>query len=142
VDGPTGAEVTPIMGSYGIGIERILCSAIEQRHDANGISLPASIAPFTVIITPINNADATLREAAQTIYQECLAKGIDALYDDRDDRVGVKFKDADLIGVPYRITIGGKKLALGLVELYNRGTREVRELPPAQVVTELSRTLA
>jgi prolyl-tRNA synthetase len=142
VDGPDGAEVTPIMGSYGIGIERILCSAIEQRHDANGMSLPASIAPFTVIITPINNADGTLREAAQAIYRECLARGIDALYDDRDERPGVKFKDADLIGAPYRITIGGKKLALGLVELYRRGTRETREVPPGAVVAELSECLA
>jgi prolyl-tRNA synthetase len=141
VDGPSGAEVTPIMGSYGIGIERILCSAIEQRHDANGMSLPASIAPFTVVITPINNTDATLREAAQRIYQECLAKGIDALYDDRDERPGVKFKDADLIGIPYRITIGGKKLALGFVELYNRSTRETREVSPAEVVAELTQAL-
>jgi prolyl-tRNA synthetase len=142
VDGPTGAEVTPIMGSYGIGIERILCSAIEQRHDANGMSLPPAIAPFTVIITPVNNTDAALRAAAQSIYQGCLAAGIDALYDDRDERPGVKFKDADLIGIPYRITIGGKKLALGLVELYNRSTRETREVSPTDVVAELTRALA
>ncbi|MES1262619.1 MAG: proline--tRNA ligase [Acidobacteriota bacterium] len=141
VDGAAGAEVTPIMGSYGIGIERVLCSAIEQRHDENGMCLPASIAPFTVIVTPINNADAGLRAAAEKIYAECLAAGIDVLYDDRDDRPGVKFKDADLIGVPWRITIGGKKLALGLVELYNRKTRETRELPVDGVVAELQQGL-
>ena len=141
VDGPAGAEVTPIMGSYGIGIERILCSAIEQRYDANGMSLPVSIAPFAVIVTPVNNLDAAVHAAAEQIYNECRALAIDVLFDDRDERPGVKFKDADLIGVPWRITIGGKKLALGLVELYNRKTRETRELPPAGVVAELRKSL-
>ena len=131
-----GSEITPIMGSYGIGIERILCSAIEQSNDANGMCLPASIAPFTVIVTPVNNGDTALREAAQKIVAECEAQGLDALYDDRDERPGVKFKDADLIGIPYRITIG-KKLAQGLVELYNRKTRESRDVPAAEVVAEL-----
>jgi prolyl-tRNA synthetase len=131
-----GSEITPIMGSYGIGIERILCSAIEQSNDSNGMCLPASIAPFTVIVTPVNNGDTALREAAQKIVAECEAQGLDALYDDRDERPGVKFKDADLIGIPYRITIG-KKLAQGLVELYNRKTRESRDVPAAEAVTEL-----
>jgi prolyl-tRNA synthetase len=137
VDGPEGGEVTPIMGSYGIGIERILCSAIEQRHDANGMILPPAIAPFLVVITPVNNTDAALRAAAEAIYQECIAKGIDALYDDRDERPGVKFKDADLIGVPYRITLGGKKLAQGMVELHSRESGETRDVPPAEVVSRL-----
>ena len=141
VDGPTGAEVTPIMGSYGIGIERILCSAIEQRHDENGMCLPPAIAPFTVIVTPINHTDAALREAAGSIYAECKAQGIDVLYDDRDERPGVKFKDADLIGVPFRFTIGSKKLALGLVELYNRRTKETREIPVADAVRVLKSLL-
>jgi len=132
-----GAEITPIMGSYGIGIERILCSAIEQNNDANGMCLPASIAPFTAIVTPVNNGDATLREAAQKICADLAARGIDVLYDDRDERPGVKFKDADLIGVPYRITIG-KKLAQGFVELYNRKTRESRDVAADQVAAELA----
>ncbi len=141
VDGPTGAEVAPIMGSYGIGIERILCSAIEQRYDENGMCLPAAIAPFTVIVTPVNHADAALRDAAGNIYAACKAGGIDVLLDDRDERAGVKFKDADLIGVPFRITIGGKKLALGLVELYNRSTKQTREVPVADAVSELRKLL-
>ena len=99
--GSKGEEITPIMGSYGIGIERILTSSIEQNHDEAGMFLPVSIAPFAVIITPVNNADAALRDAARKIYDDCLAAGLDALYDDRDERPGVKFKDADLIGVPY-----------------------------------------
>jgi prolyl-tRNA synthetase len=135
-----GTEVTPIMGSYGIGIERILSSAIEQNHDDAGMFLPVSIAPFAVIVTPVNNADATLREAAQKIYADCLACGIDALYDDRDERPGVKFKDADLIGVPYRVTIG-KKLAQGAVELATRASRTAREVPTGDVVAELRKTI-
>jgi len=141
VQGPNGTEFAPIMGSYGIGIERILCCAIEQSNDSNGMSLPVSIAPFTVVVTPVNNTDATLREAAERILAECAARGIDALLDDRDERPGVKFKDADLIGVPYRITIGGKKLAQGLVELYERRTRSARDVPAEQVVADLQRHL-
>jgi len=135
-----GAEVTPIMGSYGIGIERILSSAIEQNHDEAGMYLPAPIAPFAVIVTPVNNADAALREAAQKIYADCLASGIDALYDDRDERPGVKFKDADLIGVPYRITIG-KKLAQGAVELATRASRTTREIAVGNAVAELRKAI-
>ncbi len=136
VTGASGEEITPIMGSYGIGIERILTSSIEQNHDAAGMFLPVSIAPFTVIVTPVNNADAALREAARKIYDDCLAAGIDALYDDRDERPGVKFKDADLIGVPYRITVG-KKLAQGLVEFVVRKDRAARDVPVEDVVNEL-----
>jgi prolyl-tRNA synthetase len=135
-----GAEVTPIMGSYGIGIERILATSVEQNHDDAGMFLPASIAPFTVIVTPVNNSDASLREAARTIYDNCLGAGIDALYDDRDERPGVKFKDADLIGAPFRITIG-KKLTQGLVELVTRKGRGSRDVPVADVVTELRKAI-
>jgi prolyl-tRNA synthetase len=113
---------------------------VEQNHDDAGMFLPASIAPFGVIVTPVNNADATLREAARKIYDDCLAAGIDALYDDRDERPGVKFKDADLIGVPYRVTIG-KKLAQGAVELSTRKTRTSRDVPVADVVSELRRAI-
>ena len=114
-----GKEVTPIMGSYGIGIERILSAAIELYHDKDGMILPAAIAPFDVVITPANNSDEAQMAAARQIYESCLALGLDALLDDRDERPGVKFKDADLIGVPFRITVG-KKLGSGLVELVER----------------------
>jgi prolyl-tRNA synthetase len=135
-----GTEVTPIMGSYGIGIERILSSSVEQNHDEAGMFLPAPIAPFAVIVTPVNNADASLRDAARRIYEDCLAAGIDALYDDRDERPGVKFKDADLIGVPYRITIG-KKLAQGAAEMTTRKSRSSRDVALADVVTELRKVI-
>jgi prolyl-tRNA synthetase len=135
-----GAEVTPIMGSYGIGIERILSSSVEQNHDEAGMFLPAPIAPFAVIVTPVNNTDAALRDAARKIYQDCLAAGIDALYDDRDERPGVKFKDADLIGVPYRVTVG-KKLAQGAVEMTTRKNRSSRDVPVAEIVAEIRKAI-
>jgi prolyl-tRNA synthetase len=118
-----GKEVTPIMGSYGIGIERILTCAIELYHDKDGMILPVSIAPFQVVVTPANNSDAAQMEAARSISESCLALGLDALLDDRDERPGVKFKDADLIGIPWRVVVG-KKLAAGKVELVERKTRQ------------------
>jgi len=122
-----GKEITPIMGSYGIGIERILCAAIELYHDKDGMILPAAIAPFDVVVTPANIADGAQRTAAESIYRQCLDTGLDALLDDRDERPGVKFKDADLIGVPLRVVIG-KKLSGGMVELVDRKTRQSRDL--------------
>jgi prolyl-tRNA synthetase len=118
---PNGREVTPIMGSYGIGIERILTAAVEQSNDANGFWLPASIAPFTVVVTVTNVADGALRETGEKLAADLNAAGLDALLDDRDDRAGVKFKDADLVGIPYRINVG-KKAAAGQVELVTRAT--------------------
>ena len=134
VSAEDGTEITPIMGSYGIGIERILCAAVELYNDANGMALPAAIAPFEVVITPVNIGDARQREAAEQIYRECLALGLDALLDDRDERPGVKFKDADLIGVPWRITIG-KKLAQGMVELVARRPKASEDAPVAEVAS-------
>ena len=131
-----GAEVTPIMGSYGIGIERILCCAIELFHDKDGMVLPPAIAPFHVVVTPANYADPKQKEAAERIYSECLALGLDALLDDRDERPGVKFKDADLIGVPFRITVG-KKLSAGLVELATRATRQSVDVPVADAARKI-----
>ena len=114
-----GKEVTPIMGSYGIGIERILTAAVEQSNDQNGFWLPASIAPFTVVVTVTNVSDAALRETGEKLAAELEAAGLDVLLDDRDERAGVKFKDADLVGIPYRINVG-KKAAGGQVELVTR----------------------
>jgi prolyl-tRNA synthetase len=118
---PNGKEVTPIMGCYGIGIERILTAAIEQSNDKNGFWLPPSIAPFTVVVTVTNVSDNELREAGEKLAAELDAAGLDVLLDDRDERAGVKFKDADLVGIPYRINVG-KKAALGQVELITRAT--------------------
>jgi prolyl-tRNA synthetase len=131
-----GKEVTPIMGSYGIGIERILCCAIELFHDKDGMVLPPAIAPFHVVVTPANYADPSQREAAERIYGECLALGLDALLDDRDERPGVKFKDADLIGVPFRITVG-KKLAGGMVEFVERRSKHSEDVPVADAARRI-----
>jgi prolyl-tRNA synthetase len=122
-----GEEIKVIMGSYGIGIERILCAAIELYHDKDGMALPPAIAPFDVVVTPVNYADAALRSAAQEIYESCRKMDLDVLLDDRDERPGVKFKDADLIGIPYRITVG-KKLAQGQVEIVDRKSKASQDV--------------
>ncbi|HEX4030805.1 MAG TPA: proline--tRNA ligase [Terracidiphilus sp.] len=128
-----GKEVTPIMGSYGIGVERILTAAIEQSNDANGFWLPASIAPFAVVVTITNAADAALRGTGEKLAAELQAAGLDVLLDDRDERAGVKFKDADLIGIPYRINVG-KKAAAGLVELVARARSASTDVAVGEVV--------
>jgi prolyl-tRNA synthetase len=116
-----GKEVTPIMGSYGIGIERILTASIEQANDKNGFWLPAAIAPFTVVVTVTNASDAALAEVGEKLAAELEAAGLDVLLDDRDERAGVKFKDADLVGIPYRVNVG-RKAAGGFIELQTRAT--------------------
>ena len=101
-----GKEVTPIMGSYGIGIERILTAAVEQSNDENGFWLPPSIAPFEIVVTPVNVKDESLLNASIDIAKQLEAAGFDVILDDRNERPGVKFKDADLVGIPFRITVG------------------------------------
>lgn len=133
-----GKEVTPIMGSYGIGIERILTSAIEQGNDENGFWLPRSIAPFDVIVTPTNVADAKLSQTALEIAASLEKAGFDVLLDDRDERPGVKFKDADLIGVPFRINVG-KKVTEGRVEVVRRSTRESLDATISEIPAVLMR---
>jgi prolyl-tRNA synthetase len=130
---PNGKEVTPIMGSYGIGIERILTAAVEQSNDKNGFWLAASIAPFTVVVTITNMTDALLKETGEKLAAELEAAGLDVLLDDRDERAGVKFKDADLIGIPYRINVG-KKAAEGKVELVARATSTSVDVELSEVV--------
>lgn len=132
-----GVETPVIMGSYGIGVERILCAAVELFADANGITLPAAIAPFEVVITPVKSSDESLQTAARALYNELKALGVDVLLDDRDLSPGVKFKDADLIGIPFRVNVG-KKLVDGKVEVVNRRTRESADV----AVTEAAHLLA
>jgi prolyl-tRNA synthetase len=138
---PNGKEVTPIMGSYGIGIERILTAAVEQSNDKNGFWLPASIAPFTVVVTVTNMSDALLKETGEKLAAELEAAGLDVLLDDRDERAGVKFKDADLIGVPYRVNVG-KKAAEGKVELVTRATSSSVDVALTEVVALVKERVA
>lgn len=119
-----GREQTMIMGCYGIGIGRTVAAAIEQNHDEQGIIWPVPIAPFHVIITPVNVKDEPLARAAEGLYRVLTEKGVEVIIDDRDERAGVKFADADLIGVPLRVTIGPKRLAEGNVEVRNRKSGE------------------
>jgi prolyl-tRNA synthetase len=127
-----GKEVTPIMGSYGIGIERILTAAIEQNNDENGFWLPPQIAPFEIVVVPTNVSDEKVRTTAEDITRRLEAAGFDVLLDDRDERPGVKFKDADLVGIPFRVTVG-KKVTEGMVEVVQRSTRETRDASIAAI---------
>ena len=128
-----GKEVRPIMGSYGIGIERILTAAVEQFHDDKGFWLPQSIAPFDVVVTVTNTTDANLVAVGKRIVADLEAAGLDVLLDDRDERAGVKFKDADLVGIPYRVNVG-KKAVDGKVELVTRATSSSQDVDFAGVM--------
>jgi prolyl-tRNA synthetase len=132
-----GREVPLVMGSYGIGVERILSAAVEQNHDRDGMFLPASIAPFDVILTSANMDDERLRDAAEALYQQMQARSLDVLFDDRMERPGVKFKDADLIGVPYRVTVGKRKFEQGLAEIFQRSTKQIQDVKLEEVIPRL-----
>jgi prolyl-tRNA synthetase len=135
-----GKEVMPIMGSYGIGIERILTAAIEQSNDENGFWLSPSIAPFEVVVTPTNVGDATLKSTAEEIAKDLESAGYDVLLDDRDERPGVKFKDADLVGVPFRINVG-KKVTEGMAEVVQRSTRQSQDVSIGAITEHLRQFL-
>jgi prolyl-tRNA synthetase len=128
-----GREQTMVMGCYGIGIGRTIAAAIEQNHDSDGIVWPLPLAPYQVIITPVNVNEKDLSDTANRIYHTLKGKGVDCILDDRDERAGVKFKDADLLGIPFRITVGPKKLVEGKVEIRSRRTKEVVDLPIDEV---------
>ena len=135
-----GKEVTPIMGSYGIGIERILTAAVEQGNDENGFWLPTQIAPFEIIVTPTNVGDEKLKAAAEDIARRLQTSGFSVLLDDRDERPGVKFKDADLVGIPFRVNVG-KKVTEGTVEVVRRSTREMQDASIAAITDYFQKVL-
>ncbi len=130
-----------LMGCYGIGVNRILASAIEMGHDDNGCVLPVNIAPFEAVVVPLNADKPAVRDAAERIYSELLAGGADVLLDDRDARPGVKFKDADLIGLPLRIVVGERGLKEGMVEIKRRTDEKPALVPVAQAVAEARKIL-
>jgi prolyl-tRNA synthetase len=131
-----GSERPCFMGCYGIGVNRILATAIETLHDQNGCALPASIAPFEAEVLPVNQDVAEVRGQAEGIYAELLAAGVDVLLDDRDARAGVKFKDADLVGIPLRITVGERALKEGKVEIKRRTDPKCALVPAEQAVAQ------
>ena len=129
-----------IMGCYGIGVGRTVAAAIEQSHDANGIIFPPAIAPFAVVVVPVNIKDAQQRDIAETIYAGLREKQIDALLDDRDERPGIKFKDTDLIGIPLRITVGAKAVTEKTVDIKWRQTGAVELVPVDDAVARVEKT--
>ncbi|MEO5369550.1 MAG: proline--tRNA ligase [Magnetococcus sp. DMHC-1] len=137
-----GREQHPIMGCYGIGVSRIVAAAIEQNHDDNGILWPVSLAPFAVEILLVNPKDAPAAAAAEALYAELRRTGLETLLDDRDERIGVKFKDADLLGIPFRVLVGGRSLKEGLFELQSRRGGEPERVPPAEMPQRLAQRLA
>jgi prolyl-tRNA synthetase len=135
----TGRPRELVMGSYGIGLDRAIAAVIETHHDADGIRWPMSIAPFEVIITVIDARDEDVLTASKRLHDQLTERGVEVLLDDRDERAGFKFKDADLIGVPLRITVGRKVLAEGAVELKERGGGGVERFTPGEAVEEACR---
>ena len=131
-----GKEKPFIRGCYGIGISRTAAAAVERHHDEFGIKWPLAIAPFTVIVVPVSNQDETQMSVAEDIYKQLKAKNIEVIIDDRDERAGVKLKDADLIGIPYRITVG-KIIKENLVEFKTRATNEMETISPEEAVARI-----
>jgi len=137
----SGAEKPIIMGSYGIGPARIAAAAIEQGNDENGMIWPLSIAPYHVMVLPVNVKDAKTMDIAEEMYRTLEEKGFEVLMDDRDERAGIKFKDADLIGIPWRIVIGEKNLKEGFVEIKERKTGQVEKVKVEEAVEKLVKRL-
>ena len=137
-----GQEKLMVMGCYGVGVSRTMAAAIEQHHDADGIIWPAAIAPYQVVIVPINIKDEPQMAMAEKVYQELTTAGIEVVLDDRDERSGVKFKDADLIGYPVRITVGPKALKENCVEVKVRRNKESMMYPVNEYVDHVSRLLS
>jgi prolyl-tRNA synthetase len=135
---PAGQERPIEMGCYGIGITRTAAAAVEQHHDDQGIIWPLPLAPFHVTVVPVNWSDARLRETAEQLYGQLRTAGVEVLLDDREERPGIKFKDADLIGVPLRVTVGAKPLDRQCVELKGRAERSAQEVPVTEVVERVS----
>jgi prolyl-tRNA synthetase len=129
------------MGCYGVGVSRIAQAAVEQSHDKNGIIWPVAIAPYQAIVTVPNIADENQMAIAQQLYSDLNAAGIETILDDREERAGVKFKDADLIGIPFRV-VTGRAIAQGKVELVTRATGTAEEVAIAELVSTLQTKIA
>ncbi len=129
VSGPDGKPLRPIMGSYGIGVERAMAAVIEVHHDDKGIIWPAAIAPFEVVVVIAQQDDAAVAAAGERVYQSLLADGVEVIVDDRPVRAGVKFSDAELVGIPFRVTVGKRGLAAGTAELTDRATGSTVQIP-------------
>lgn len=132
--GPDGAPIVPIMGSYGIGVERAMAAIAEVHHDDSGLAWPLPVAPAEVTVIVVSVRDEAVRTAAESVYADLRVAGVDVVIDDRDERPGVKFKDAELTGIPFRISVGSRDLADGLVEVASRSSGTKERVPADQVV--------
>ncbi|MEI6126659.1 MAG: proline--tRNA ligase [Pseudomonadota bacterium] len=130
-----------IMGCYGIGVGRTVAAAIEQSHDKDGIVFPEPIAPFAVLVVPVNTNDPAQMSIAENIYAQLLERGIEVLIDDRDERPGIKFKDADLVGIPLRVTVGKNAVEKSMIDMKYRKTGEVQQVPVAKAVDTIEECL-
>ncbi len=140
--GPDGQGIVPIMGSYGIGVERAMAAIAEVHHDDAGLAWPVAVAPAEVDVVLLTPKDAAARDAAEALYAELQAAGVDTLIDDRDERPGVKYRDAELTGIPCRVSVGSRDLAEGVVEVTIRASGEKQRVPVAEAVTHLLRFLS
>jgi prolyl-tRNA synthetase len=125
------------MGCYGIGVSRIVAAAIEQNNDPDGIIFPTPLAPFQILLVPIAVNDVKTMEVAGRLYEDLTAAGLEVLFDDRDERPGIKFKDGDLLGIPYRVVLGPKTLAQAAAEVRSRRTREMKLIPLQSLAADL-----
>lgn len=139
---PQGKAKSFLMGCYGIGVSRVVAACIEQCHDEGGIVWPVQLAPWKLVIVPLNLTNDTLRQAAESLYSDAQKKGIDVLLDDRDLTAGVKLKDADLIGIPFRIVLGEKKMATGQAEYRRRSDKTSQDVPWAEAMLKVTQDLA
>jgi prolyl-tRNA synthetase len=137
-----GKEVPIVMGSYGIGLERLMAAIVEAHHDEHGICWPASVAPYHAVVVPVKATEETQATVSERLYRELADAGIEAILDDRDERPGVKFKDADLVGIPFRVVVGPRSLRRGAVELFERATGEMTEVPLEQAASRVGDRLA
>ena len=135
--GPEGDRVVPVMGSYGIGVERALACVVESHHDDRGIVWPTAVAPFEVALVTLGKGDEAVAAAGQDLYDRLRGERVEVLWDDRDERPGVKFSDVELVGIPYRVTVGARGLAAGTVEVTVRATGESTAVPLAEAVQHL-----
>jgi prolyl-tRNA synthetase len=136
-----GQEKVIVMGSYGIGVGRTVAAAIEQCYDENGIIFPMPIAPFQILILPVNIRINLLRETSEQLYQNLMREGVEVLFDDREETPGVKFKDADLVGIPLRLTLGERNLKKGLVEIKKRRTGEILLVKKEEAVLKIKEVI-
>jgi prolyl-tRNA synthetase len=140
--GPDGKAIPLIMGSYGIGVERAMAAIVECHHDERGIVWPLAVAPFSVVVVVAQSEDVEVAKAGAAIYEHLAAAGVEVIIDDRTERAGVKFRDAELTGIPLRVTVGKRGLAEGTAEITERATGETRKVPVGDVAGQVSAALS